>query len=158
MKQMKQHLAQANIVVAAERLDHPRLAGFTGQLARLDELARRSPGFVWRPTAEEIGDDLDRLLGDSWREVFTLSVWESPDALWDFTYRREHLAVMREGAGAGWFDHTTSRQVMWWVPPGHHPTVAEALAKLEHLRVHGPTPDAFTFRRSFAPTTGPRVS
>ncbi len=40
---------------------------------------------------------------------------------------------------------------MWWVPAGHRPTVAEAEARLLHLRTHGPTPYAFTLRTSFPP-------
>ncbi|SDD65411.1 protein of unknown function [Streptomyces prasinopilosus] len=40
---------------------------------------------------------------------------------------------------------------LWWVPEGHRPTVAEAEARLLHLRAHGPTPYAFTLRTSFPP-------
>jgi hypothetical protein len=40
---------------------------------------------------------------------------------------------------------------LWWVPAGHRPTVAEAIAKLELLRAKGPTVDAFTFRKAFPP-------
>ena len=39
---------------------------------------------------------------------------------------------------------------LWWVDPGHVPTVAEAKERLEHLGAHGPTPFAFTFRARFA--------
>ena len=35
--------------------------------------------------------------------------------------------------------------VLWWVEEGHIPSVEEAVEKLEHLRVHGPSLDAFTF-------------
>jgi len=40
--------------------------------------------------------------------------------------------------------------VMWWVKAGHQPTAAEAVAKLEYLRQHGPSPEAFTFGDAFA--------
>ena len=36
---------------------------------------------------------------------------------------------------------------LWWVPAGHHPDVAEARERLEHLRTHGDSPRAFIFRR-----------
>jgi hypothetical protein len=39
---------------------------------------------------------------------------------------------------------------LWWVPEGHEPTVAEAVAKLEHLRKHGATAEAFTFGEAFS--------
>lgn len=145
------HLAQDNIVVATERLAHPRLDGFVRQLVHFDELARRSPGFVWRPAAEEVADDLDRLLDDSWRQVFNLSVWESIETLRRFTYQDEHLAIMRQSGASGWFDPATSRHALWWIPQGHRPTVGEALAHLDHLGTHGPTPDTFTFRQDFPP-------
>jgi hypothetical protein len=41
--------------------------------------------------------------------------------------------------------------VLWWVPAGHIPTVAEAIERLELLRRDGPTPAAFTFRSPFTP-------
>ena len=41
--------------------------------------------------------------------------------------------------------------VLWWVPEGHEPTVAEAVARLEHLREHGPTAEAFTFGEAYCP-------
>ncbi len=43
---------------------------------------------------------------------------------------------------------------LWWVPAGHRPDVAEAEARLLHLRTHGPTPYAFTSRTSFPPGAG----
>jgi hypothetical protein len=40
---------------------------------------------------------------------------------------------------------------LWWIPAGHRPTIAEAIAKLEMLRSKGPTAEAFTFRKAFPP-------
>ena len=39
--------------------------------------------------------------------------------------------------------------VLWWVPAGTVPTVAEAKERLESLRRRGPSPDAFTLRAPF---------
>ncbi len=33
--------------------------------------------------------------------------------------------------------------VLWWVPAGHHPTLEEALARLDHLNQHGNSDHAF---------------
>jgi hypothetical protein len=44
--------------------------------------------------------------------------------------------------------------VMWWIPAGHIPTVEEANDRLEHLKQHGPTPAAFTFRAPFPSPDG----
>ncbi|MFJ4790482.1 DUF3291 domain-containing protein [Streptomyces sp. NPDC088794] len=43
--------------------------------------------------------------------------------------------------------------VLWWVPAGHRPTVAEAEERLLRLRADGPTPYAFTFRSPFPATS-----
>jgi hypothetical protein len=32
---------------------------------------------------------------------------------------------------------------MWWVPAGRRPTMQEAIARLEHLKAHGPSEQAF---------------
>jgi len=51
-----------------------------------------------------------------------------------------------------WFERMPQAfVVLWWVPKGHRPSVAEAIAKLEALRANGPTAQAFTFRQAFAP-------
>jgi hypothetical protein len=142
-------LAQANMSVAWERLDHPRLAGFMDSLDRIDALARVSPGFVWRPTVDDVARDIEALLDDPWRVVLNLSVWESMEALWQFTYTAEHVEVMRKRGT--WFDPAGSRYVLWWVPAGHRPTIAEALAKLDRLDRHGPSAEGFTFRQRHGP-------
>jgi hypothetical protein len=41
------------------------------------------------------------------------------------------------------------------VPEDATPTVDEALERLEHLREHGPTPYAFTFKKRFSPLEAP---
>jgi len=42
-------LAQVNVAEAVAPLSSPELHGFVQLLDPIDELARRSPGFVWRP-------------------------------------------------------------------------------------------------------------
>ncbi|MBC7193968.1 DUF3291 domain-containing protein, partial [Marinobacter sp.] len=39
--------------------------------------------------------------------------------------------------------------VLWWVPAGHTPSIEEAAQKLNVLREHGPTAEAFTFKKAF---------
>ena len=43
---------------------------------------------------------------------------------------------------------------MWWIPEGTVPTVADAEDRIRHLRAHGPTPHAFTFRTPFPAPDG----
>lgn len=50
-----------------------------------------------------------------------------------------------------WFERVEQAyQVLWWVPAGYRPSVVEASERLAHLREHGATAQAFTFRYAFA--------
>lgn len=77
-------------------------------------------------------------------------MWASIDALADFTYRSEHVEFLRRRRE---FFEAPPQPILclWWIPEGTVPTVEDALARLEHLRAHGPTPTAFTFRHRFQP-------
>jgi hypothetical protein len=44
---------------------------------------------------------------------------------------------------------------LWWVVEGEPPTIESALERLEHIRAHGPSPHAFTFKRPFDPDGAP---
>jgi Domain of unknown function (DUF3291) len=78
-----------------------------------------------------------------------LSVWESVEQLADFVYRSDHVAFMRRRRE--WFERFgTSYMALWWIPAGAIPTVPEAMARIERLNAHGPTPAAFTFKHRFA--------
>jgi hypothetical protein len=49
-----------------------------------------------------------------------------------------------------WFDRMPKAfMVLWWVMDSHQLDLNEALDKLDYLRQHGPTPEAFTFRNQF---------
>jgi hypothetical protein len=77
-----------------------------------------------------------------------MSTWTDLESLRAFVYRDdEHLRYMRRRRE--WFEKLDVILVLWWVPAGHVPSVDEALERLEHLREHGPTPYAFTFRTAF---------
>ncbi|MEV6239302.1 DUF3291 domain-containing protein [Lentzea sp. NPDC051838] len=141
------HLAQANLTIGRFSFDHWRMRGFARRVDPINALAQQAPGFVWRPTSERMTADLERLGRDAMLEAFNLSVWESVEALWEFTFRGLHLEAVK--LSEKWFDPATALDVMWWVPKGHQPTTEEGLAKLDQVRRDGPTQDAFTFRKRF---------
>jgi hypothetical protein len=143
------HLAQVNIAVPIEPLDSARLADFVAALAPINALADASPGFAWRLVGD--GSDGDatgvRGFGDE-RLIINMSTWESLEALADFVFKSGHAGVMRERRR--WFvPMKEAYSVLWWVPAGHRPTIAEAEERLAHLRAHGPSPFAFTFKQPF---------
>ncbi|MDA0634331.1 DUF3291 domain-containing protein [Nonomuraea sp. MCN248] len=139
------HLAQLNLAHLRAPVDSAELAGFVALLEPINALADGSPGFVWRlkesetdPTATVVHDYGDHLL-------INFSVWEDLDALWNYVYRSGHLEVLRRRRE--WFRRLAEpTMVMWWVPDGVIPTLAEAMARLERLKAEGPGPEAFTFR------------
>ena len=143
------HLAQLNVARMLGPIDAPVMAGFVGQLDPINALAESSPGFVWRLKTED-GDATAIRPYDDDMIIVNMSVWTGVDALREYVYRGDHVTVMRQRRE--WFARMTDAfVVLWWIPAGHIPTVAEAVARLERLRTEGPSPEAFTFRAPFPP-------
>jgi heme-degrading monooxygenase HmoA len=145
----KWHLAQYNVAKLVAPLDDPRVAAFVASLQRVNTLGDRAPGFVWRLHSAS-GDSTDVRVDDDPLVVVNFTVWESIEALFEYTYHSEHVEVFRRRRE--WFEHDGRPYLaMWWVPAGHVPAVAEAEERLAHLRAHGPTPCAFNFKQRFSP-------
>ena len=146
------HLAQLNVARAVAPLDSEPLRSFMDAIAGVNAIADTAPGFVWR--LEDEDDEHPGATGiqayeDPWL-IVNLSVWESRDALWDFVYAGGHLDIMRRRRE--WFTALAEPHlVLWWVPAGEVPTIEQAVTRLDHLRAHGPTPQAFTFKHAFEP-------
>ena len=140
-------LAQVNIGRVLAPVDSPELSGFVSRLADINALADSAPGFVWRLQTED-GDATAYRPYDDDRILVNMSVWESLESLSQFVYRSAHTEVM--GQRRQWFEKMTGAFLtLWWVPAGHRPTIEEAKERLAHLREHGPTAHAFTFRQPF---------
>jgi Domain of unknown function (DUF3291) len=143
------HLAQVNIALPSEPLTSSRLADFVALLAPVNELADRSPGFIWRLQTDDGDATSVRAFGDE-RLIVNMSVWRTLGELADFVYSGLHAAVMRRRRE--WFEQITDiYQAAWWIPADSVPSIAEAETRLEHLRQYGPTAHAFPLRRPFAP-------
>lgn len=141
-------LAQVNIAVAREPLDSPLLAEFMALLDPVNARADEAPGFVWRMQTDDGDATGVRGFGDDPLLIINLTVWEDLETMREFVYRDpQHLHVMRKRRD--WFQRLDLHTVLWWVPSGHRPSVTEAEDRLEHLRRHGPTSAAFTFRHHF---------
>ena len=143
----KYQLAELNVATLRSPLDSPELKDFVDNLDRINAHAEGSPGFVWRLKGD--GNDATSLrpLGDN--VLVNMSVWRDVDALREYVYKSGHIEIMRRKRE--WFERPTgSPFALWWVPEGHEPTVAEAVARLQHLHKHGPSAEAFTFGEAFA--------
>jgi hypothetical protein len=150
------HVAQVNISLPIEPLDTPRLADFVAALEPVNALADVAPGFVWRLQTEDGNATAVRAFDDD-RLIVNLTVWQSIEALGEFVFRTAHTDVMRRRRE--WFvPMREAMTVLWWIPAGTTPTVADAEQRLNHLREHGPTPYAFTFRAPFPSPDGAATS
>jgi hypothetical protein len=143
------HLAQVNIGRLLAPLDDPSIAEFVANLAPINALADSAPGFVWRFQTPE-GNAISVRPYEDDLVIINFSVWESIESLRDYVYKSAHADIMRKRRQ--WFEKLSDLHLaLWWAPAGHIPTWEEAKARLEHMRLHGETPYAFTFRNSFPP-------
>ncbi len=141
------HLAQLNVGRLRAPMDDPQIDDFRENLDPINALAESSPGFVWRLQDDAGNATGIKPYGDE-LEIVNLSVWESIEALADFTYRTGHVQFLRRRRD--FFEAPTQPILcLWWIPEGTVPTVEDAIERLDHLRAHGPTPTAFTFRQRF---------
>jgi hypothetical protein len=138
---MTGHIAQLNIGRFRYPSDDPRMATFMTNLDRLNALAERSDGFVWRLKDESNNATAIRPTSEPTTAV-NLSVWESVEALERFVWATVHKRFYnRKG---DWFEkHATPHFVMWPIPPRYVPDLEEAMGRLAHLTAHGDSDFAF---------------
>ena len=141
---MESHLAQVNIARMKVPLEDPLMGDFVARLDEINALADRAEGFVWR-FQETNGNATYLRPYDDDRILFNLSVWSSVEALKAYVYRTAHAELLRDRRK--WFDAMSDMHLaLWWVVPGHVPSIDEAKERLEHLRSHGPSAYAFTLK------------
>jgi len=143
------HLAQINIARLKAPQGDPGNAFFFDNLDRINAVADRSAGFVWRLQDESgaatgINAFNDPLL------IINMSVWESIEALKAFAFDTVHRKIFERRAEF-FAPLDGPHAALWWVKAGDTPTVEDAKAKLELLEQNGPTSTAFTFAARFDP-------
>lgn len=153
---MKVHLAQANIAWMHGALHDSVMSGLAGRVDEINRLAEESRGFVWRlPASEQTPDALQPFEMDfpgfhRDRFFYNMSVWETFEDLRDYTFYSAHAELLNDRHQ--WVDSIVGASVaLWWIPSGHRPTIAESAERLRSVRQRGPTPYAFTMRKTFPP-------
>jgi len=131
------HLAQFNIARLRHPMGHPGTASFEALLDETNARAEASPGFVWRHGIDS--RELDDTAYNDPLVLVNASVWESLEQLRDYAYRGFHRDVYRRRSE--WFDDSAA--VLWWVPAGTTPTLAECMARLAFHDEFGSSPYAF---------------
>ena len=141
---MWHHLAQFNLARLQAPLDDSRMSEYARAIPVVNELAARSPGFVWR----SLENGPDRLV------LPTLSIWESPAQLRAFVHQSGHVEMMKRRAE--WLlPFGAPNLALWWIPAGHRPMLAEAYERLAHLTQHGPSHVAFGINPPFLAPASP---
>jgi hypothetical protein len=151
------HLAVVNIAKPLHDLDSPEIAEFMDNLEHINKLGDNSPGAVWR-YQDESGAATDTRVFDDSSILINYTIWESVESLKNYVYAGEHLDFFKRRSL--WFAPLTEMpaMVLWWIPAGSIPELRVTRTKIEHLRDHGPTPDAFTFAKRFdPPITRPEI-
>lgn len=148
------HLAHANIAWMHGTADEPVMSGLIRRIDEINRLAEESKGFVWRvPDSEATLESYEVFRADfpgfdPARFFYNMSVWESVEDLRAYTLHSAHAEMVYERRQ--WLDSIAGANVaLWWIPVGHHPTIAESAERLRRVRECGPTPYAFTLRKSF---------
>jgi hypothetical protein len=137
------HIAELNIGRLKHPIDDPRMADFVDNLARVNAMADRMPGFVWRLVGDgSNGGALElRPYPDPMMAV-NMSVWETVEQLEQYVWKTVHQRFYNRKAE--WFEKMSKHYfVMWFVEEGHIPTLDEAKERLEHLEAHGNSDHAF---------------
>jgi hypothetical protein len=139
----------AHFNVARLRADpgQPLVAPFIDAVPRVNALAERSPGFIWRlddgstqvpdaPTYQAVGRDI--------RLAISLSVWADIAAVQFFVQQTVHGAFLRKRVE--WFEAWEGpNYVIWPCAVDFRPTLDDSWAKLRLLASVGPTDLAHGF-------------
>ena len=133
------HLAELNIGKFIYPTSDVRMAGFMDNLDRVNALAERSPGFVWRLKGDN-NNATDFRVGDDF--AVNLSVWTDAKSLENYVFKTVHAQFYKRKAE--WFNLMEKpHMVFWHVAEGHQPTLSEAMDRLENFEKNGATEAAF---------------
>ncbi len=133
------HLAELNIGRFKYPTTDSRMRGFMDNLDRVNALAERAPGFVWRLKGEN-NNATDLRVGDDY--AVNMSVWTDAGALENYVFKTVHVQFYKRRTE--WFDLMEKpHMVFWHVPEGCQPTLTEAMDRLADYEKNGATENAF---------------
>ena len=136
---MTQHLASFNLARSKGAKDDPIMAEFFAQVDRMNALAERMPGFVWRNTDNA---NFSEGLAEDPLILSTLSVWEDVGSLHKYVFNTIHRQMYERRHE--WFEvFDGPYMVFWHIDPGHEPEMGEGFEKLDQITKNGPSSNAF---------------
>ena len=134
------HLAELNIGKFKHPTSDPRMADFMNNLDRVNTLAERSEGFVWRLKAEGSNNATDLRVGDDY--AVNLSVWTDAKALENYVFKTVHVQFYKRKEEF-FALMEKPHMVFWLVPEGHQPSLTKAMDRLDDYEKNGPSERAF---------------
>ena len=130
------HLAELNLAKFKYPLSDQRMADFVNNRDRVNALAERSPGFVWRLKGEGSNNATDLRVGDDY--AVNMSVWTDVKSLENYVFKTVHAQIYKRGAE--FFQKSDKPHMVFWpVEEGHEPTLTEAWSRLQDLKTNGPS-------------------
>ncbi len=141
------HLAQVNVAQAKADMESELMRGFVSRLDEINALAESAEGFIWR-LKEDSGSATAIRVFDDPLLLINMSVWANVESLKHYVYKSLHVELIKDREA--WFNKMgESYQALWWIPAGHIPSTEEARNKLEYIRKHGPSAQAFNFTKLY---------
>ncbi len=138
------HLAEFNVARIRYPLDDPRMAEFADNVDRVNRLAEKIEGFVWR-LQDDSGHAMNMRVYDDPTVLPNLTLWRSAEGLERFIWQTVHGRFYRRRET--WFVPMETPLVMWWVEAGERPTMAEGVRRRDRLIAEGPSDEAFGWER-----------
>ena len=140
------HVAHFNWATLRAPIGSAEVAPFVNAIPKVNALAERSPGFVWREPNDRAKGLISGwpLFTDNDRLIASFSVWESPEQLREYVYKTVHGAFYKRSNE--WFlPGTGVNYALWWVPMGHIPDMVEARQNVERFLAEGLSDSVFNF-------------
>jgi Domain of unknown function (DUF3291) len=143
---MQRHVASFNIGAIRYPFTDARMAEFTSNLERINQLGDKSRGFVWRRPPTDDTDFCEQRFGNR-QMLLNLTVWETVEDLDRFVWKTIHKQFFNRRTE--WFLESSEPSfVMWWVAPGRIPSIDEAADRLTSLRSAGESEQCFGWRHA----------
>ena len=147
---MEYQLAQINIAKLLKPIDHPQITDFVNQLDKINALAEKSKGFVWRLKDEASNDSTSINPFNDPNIIVNMSVWLDINSLKDYVYNSGHIEVFVRRKE--WFEKSTkAHMALWWIEKDKFPTAEEGKKRIEYLQQFGSSKYAFTFKDLIKP-------
>lgn len=143
-------IAEINVArMKGTDINDPVMKEFAENLDKVNAIAEKSDGFIWRLKEENNNATGLHPYKDE-QVIINISLWESIEALEKFMYKTFHSEFLKRRRE--WFQaYGKVYAAMWWTPCGHYPTMQDAIGKLAELQSNGSSEKVFDFKNKFLP-------